>query len=149
MQVGILKDAYFVVPLKNESRIKISKVSMEGDIYQFLCFCFGLGPAPRIFAKLMKVSIALMRRLNVRLIIYLDDILILASTRTELKQARDTLIFLLLILLQQLSFLINLKKSEFQPVQKIQFLGINIDSRKMFKNLYLSVKECWKNQWSQ
>lgn len=41
--------------------------------------------------------------------------------------ARDTLIFLL----QNLGFLINEKKSQFQPVQQIEFLGVNVDSMKM------------------
>ena len=28
--------------------------------YKFLCLCFGLGPAPSIFTKLLKVTIALL-----------------------------------------------------------------------------------------
>lgn len=79
----------------------------------------------------MKVPIALLRRLNVRLIIFLDDILIFAFSVAELNQARDTLIFLL----QNLGFLINLKKSEFQPTQHIQFLGVEIDSVSMIVSL--------------
>jgi len=101
------------------------------DVYQFLCLCFGLGPAPRMFTKLLKVPIALMRRLNVRLIIYLDDILILACSPTELYLARDTMIYLL----QNLGFLINIKKSQFQATQKIQFLGVEINSLNMSLSL--------------
>ena len=35
-----------------------------GNLYKFLCLCFGLGPAPRIFTNLLKIYIALLRRLN-------------------------------------------------------------------------------------
>ena len=38
----------------------------EGNLYEFLCLCFGLGPAPLIFTKLMKIPISVLRKLNVR-----------------------------------------------------------------------------------
>jgi hypothetical protein len=68
-----LKDAYFLVPLHQSSQEKI-RFQWQGKIYQFLCLCFGLGPAPKVFTNILKVPIALMRQLNVRMIIFLDDI---------------------------------------------------------------------------
>ena len=65
-----------------------------------------------------------MRKLNVRLIIFLDDILLMAASVRGLTLARDTLIYLL----QNLGFLINIKKSVLQPCQTIQFLGTEINS---------------------
>ena len=41
----------------------------------------------------MKIPISVIGKWNVRLIIFLDDLLITASTKKELIQARDTLIF--------------------------------------------------------
>ena len=125
-----LKDAYFSVPLHAKSQ-KYVRFQWNKKIYQFLCLCFGLGPAPRVFTKLMKIPIAVLRRLNVRLIIFLDDILLMGASKQELIQARDTLIFLL----QSLGFLINIKKSELKPTQKIQFLGVEIDSSQMVISL--------------
>ena len=93
-------------------------------IYQFLCLCFGLGPTPRIFTKLLKVTISLRRKLNVWLIIFLDDILLMAASVKELTLARDTRIYLV----QNLGFLINIKKFVLQPCQTIQFLGMKINS---------------------
>ena len=61
-------------------------------------------PAPRIFTKLLKIPIYLLKKLNVSLI-FLEDILIMASSIQETTLARDTLIFLL----QGLGFLINIK----------------------------------------
>ena len=121
-----LKDAYFSVPLCMSSR-KFVRFAWSGNLYEFLCLCFGLGPAPRIFSKLLKVPIALLRRLNVRLVIYLDDIVLMGTTLEEILMSRNTLIFLL----QHLVFVINLKKSVLKPSQQIEFLGLKIDTYTM------------------
>ena len=80
-----LKDAYFSVPIDKSHRKYLRFVwegnlyeflclcfVWEGNLYEFLCLCFGLGLAPLIFTKLVKVAIALLCRLNIRLIIFLD-----------------------------------------------------------------------------
>ena len=97
----------------------------SGNLYEFLCLCFGLGPAPRIFTKLLKIPISILRRINIRMIIYLDDMLLLGQTMEETIMSRDTVIFLL----QLLGFVdLNLKKSIMTPTQKIEFLGLTVDS---------------------
>ena len=58
------------------------------------------------------------------IIIYVDDILIIGQTRKEVESTRDTLIYLL----QQLEFLLNLKKSVLHLCQVIEFLGIIVNS---------------------
>ena len=88
-----MKDAYFSVPLCNSSK-KYVRFQWSGKIYEFLCLCFGLGPAPRIFTKLLKVPISLLRRLNIVIVIYLD-MLMLSRSQEEVIIARDTVIFLL------------------------------------------------------
>ena len=50
-----LKDAYFSVPLNPESQ-KFVSFKWKDLIYQFLCLCFVLGPAPRIFFKVTEGS---------------------------------------------------------------------------------------------
>ena len=120
-----LKDAYFLVPLCMSSR-KCVRFGWLGNLYEFLCLCFGLGPAPRIFPKLLKVPIALLRRLNICLVIYLDGIVLMGRTE-EILMSRNTLIFLL----QHLGFVINLKKSVLTPSQQIEFLGLTIDTYTM------------------
>ena len=89
-----LKEAYFSVSLNKNSQ-KFVGFQWSGNLYEFLCLCFGLGPAPRILTKLLKVPIALLRQVNIRIIIYLDDMLLIGSTLPEILMARDTLIFLL------------------------------------------------------
>ena len=84
-----LKDAYFCVPLHKESR-KFVQFPWNGKLYEFLCLYFGLCPAPRIFTKLLNVPLAVLRRLNMLIIIYLDDMLIIGRTRKEVESTRDT-----------------------------------------------------------
>ena len=74
-----LKDAYFSVPLNPASR-KFMRLISSATLYEFLCLCFRLGPAPRIFAKLLKIPVSVLRRLNIRTIIYLDDMLMIGDT---------------------------------------------------------------------
>ena len=96
-------------------------------MYEFLCLAFGLGPAPRIFTKLMKVPVSLLRRLGIRLVIYLDDLLIIAPSKEEVGRVRDTVMFLIF----HLGLTINFKKSVLVPAQMMEFLGIIVDSRTM------------------
>ncbi|KZS06357.1 Uncharacterized protein APZ42_030220 [Daphnia magna] len=88
---------------------------------------FGLSPAPRIFTKLLKVVTAILRQQGLRLVIFLDDILILNSTeggvRNDLKTTLD--------LLQSLGFLVNWEKSVVAPSQIMEYLGMIVDSIKM------------------
>ena len=77
-----LKDAYFNVPLNRNSR-KFVRFQWKWTLYEFMSLCFRLGPAPRVFTKLFKISISLLRKINIRVIIYLDDMLILSHTRSS------------------------------------------------------------------
>ena len=125
-----LKDAYFCVPLHPEHR-KYIRFKWEGQLYEFFCSSFGLGSAPRIFTKLLRIPVAVLRMINIRIIVYLDDFLLMSQTIEDLEMARDTLIFLF----QQLGFVINLKKSVLTPTQLIEFLGLMIDSVTMSLSL--------------
>jgi hypothetical protein len=121
-----LKDAYFSVPLGMRSR-KLVRFVWKKKLYEFLCLAFGLGPAPRVFTKLMKVPVTLLRKLGIRLVIYLDDLLLIASSQKDLEMARDSAMFLF----HHLGLTINLKKSVLDPSQVLEFLGICINSIKM------------------
>ena len=117
------KYAYFSILLHPEC--KYVRFQWKGNLYQFLCLCFGLGTAPRIFTKLFKIPISILRRINIRLIIYLEDILIM--TLEEILMSRDTETFLL----QHLGFVINLQKSKLEPSTKLEFSWVEINSVNM------------------
>ena len=77
------------------------------------------------------MPISLIRRLNIRIIIYLDDILLLGRSIKEILIATDKVISLL----QHLGFVINLKKSILTPQQKGELLGLPVDSLNMSLSL--------------
>ena len=47
---------------------KYIRFQWEVNLYEFLCLCFGQGLAPLIFTKYLKIPIAFLRRINVRII---------------------------------------------------------------------------------
>lgn len=54
-----------------------------GDLYQFLCLCFGLMPASYVFSELLKVPIFFLHRIDTLSIIYLDDMLLKGRTAED------------------------------------------------------------------
>lgn len=55
----------------------------KGNQFEFLCLPFGLCSAPRVFTKIMKPVVSHFREKGKKMIIYLDDILILKSGYEE------------------------------------------------------------------
>ena len=83
---------------------------MGRKFIRILLLMFWPGSSPLILTKLLKIPIALLRRINVRVIIFLEDMLVTAQTLKQILQAKETLIFLL----QNLAF----KKSQLTPVKE-------------------------------
>ena len=118
-----LKDAYFTVPVAAEHQ-KYLRFVWKGEFFQYVCLPFGLCSAPRVFTKVLKPVVAWLRAQGIRLVIYLDDFLIMAESISLLLKH----LALVVNILRFLGFLVNEKKSVFIPSQKIEFLGIVIDS---------------------
>ena len=91
---GDLKDAYFTIPIYNVDQ-KYLRFLWEGNAYHVHCLPFGITVAPWVFTKLMKVPVSYLRRMRIRLIIYLDDILVMNQTKQgayeDGKKLRDVL----------------------------------------------------------
>ena len=121
-----LKDAYYSIPLDPKSR-RLMSFTWEGKTYEHLSLCFGLGPAPRIFTKITKVAVSILRKLGIRVVVYLDDFILMGQSLKEIQMARDTTLFLL----QNLGFLINFEKSVLEPTHTLEYLGIMINSLNM------------------
>ena len=68
-----------------------------------------------------------MNKHYIRIIVYLDDTLLMRRTLQEIMTARDTLI----LLLQNLGFIINLKKLILHPVKQLEFLGLQKNTEEM------------------
>lgn len=121
-----LKDAYLTVPIFAHHR-KFLRFKWGSDIFEFVSLHFGLSSAPWAFTKLLRVVIAHLRKLGLRLVIYLDDILVVASsplaTRLAVNQVRS--------LLESLGFVISVEKSVEDPVQALEYIGLFIDTLSM------------------
>ncbi|KAK3101403.1 hypothetical protein FSP39_003322 [Pinctada imbricata] len=107
-----LKDAYLTVSIAEEDR-QYLKFLWKDKVMQFSSLPFGIALAPRVFTKLMKVPMAILRRLGIRLIVYLDDILIMNQSLAELQSDLSTAVYLL----RGLGFIINAKKICFHPYE--------------------------------
>ena len=121
-----LKDAYFSVPISKEHR-KFLCFQFRDRFYQFNCLPFGLASAPWVFTKTLKPIAALGRELGIRLIVYIDDILLMAKTKEKARDQASGLIYLL----QCLGFTVNMKKTVLDPSQYLEFLGFMVDTTKM------------------
>ena len=95
--------------------------------YQFTCLPFGLSPSARLFTKTLKPVIAFLRSMGIRLLIFLDDILIMADSPERAAEHTQIVIRVL----ESLGFVIKRKKSVLKPTQAILFLGFIVNSVKM------------------
>ena len=118
-----LKDAYLCVPMAKQHQ-KYLKFRWGEKLYQFQCLPFGLASAPRDFTKVMKPIVGLLRGLGVRMVVYLDDILLINQDPEILQREGKTLCHLL----ERLGFIVNMKKSVLVPSQKVEFLGMMVDT---------------------
>ena len=53
-----------------------------------------LGPGPRIFPKLLKVTTTALGRINIKIIIYLNNMLLMGATMEQILLSKDTVISL-------------------------------------------------------
>ncbi len=125
-----LKDAYFHVSNLPRHR-PFLRFAFEGRAYQYKVLPFGLALSPRVFTKVVEGALVPMREQAVRILNYLDDWLILAQSREQLCEHRD----LVLSHLSQLGLQVNWEKSKLAPVQRISFLGMELDSVKQSARL--------------
>ena len=116
-----LQDAYLQVPVHHDSR-RFLRFVVDGKPFQFRVLCFGLTTAPQVFTRIMAPVSAILHRHGVRMLRYLDDWLILASSEIACLQSRDRL----LAVCTELGIQVNLTKSSLVPSQSIVYLGMEI-----------------------
>ena len=105
-----VQDAYLQVPVHHDSR-RYLRFVVAGKSYQFRVLCFGLTTAPQVFTRIMAPVSAILHRYGVRMLRYLDDWLILASTEIACIQSRDRL----LSICTELGIQVNLTKWSLVP----------------------------------
>ena len=94
------------------------------SIYEFICLPFGLSSAPRVFTKVMKPFVSAAHNRGIRLVICLDDIAIISSSRNLSSEGTAIIIQIL----KSLGFIVNKEKSMLVPSQKVESLGFVIGS---------------------
>ena len=99
----------------------------EGVKYECIGMPFGLAPAPRFATKLLAPVIRHLRRLGLRVPVYIDDIICLARSITRsiahTQVAVDTLHYL--------GFSVHPEKCNLIPLRSQEFLGTQVNSKKM------------------
>jgi hypothetical protein len=121
-----LQDAYSTVPIHDQHK-KYLRLQFQDKIYEFQCLPFGLSSAPRAFTRLLKPVVAVLRSSGIRIVIYLDDLLIMHQDRQHIVKIFN----MVLELLKNLAFLIKVEKCSLYPTQALVFLGALLDSKKL------------------
>ena len=82
-----------------------------------------LSSAPWVFTKTLRPVVTLLRELGLRMVVYIDDILVMAESEAQLKDHVRCLVYLL----ENLGYIINYKKSVLTPTKQLEFLGFILD----------------------
>ena len=118
-----LKDAYFSVPVFHPHR-KYLRFLWNFKRYEFTCLPFGYSFAPRVFTKIFKPVLAHFRFLGFRVIIFIDDLILIASSYYERLQQLEVLKQTLC----ELGFTVSVEESQLVPINEILYLGFIINS---------------------
>ena len=114
-----LTDAYYTVKLHQDSR-KYCRFIIDGVIYEYVALPMGLTCSARIFTRVALFIGAKLRMQGVRIIMYIDDLLIIASSMDLCLHH----VSLLLKAISDFGFLLNEKKSCLEPAQIFTYLGL-------------------------
>ena len=118
-----LKDAYFSCPIAKSDR-RFFRFTFEGKLYEFVCLPQGYTDAPRVFTKITKPLLALLRRYGFVSSIYIDDLLLIGENNEEIRDNVKCTIELF----DKAGFTIHPEKSIIQGNTIITYLGFIIDS---------------------
>ena len=125
-----LQDAYLHVPIVKHHCQFLCFV-WHNVPYQWRVLPFGLATAPQVFTSLTKPILFLCCCKGLRIVIYLDDILVLVCSKWAGKRAR----LFLCSLLVHLGLHINFSKSDLCLSQSFTFLGLCWDTVHMSVSL--------------
>ena len=121
-----LKDAYFHIPIVERHR-KYLRFAFQNKSYEFCVLPFGLSLAPKVFSMTLDRALAPLRSRGIRVLSYLDDLLILADKRERAEVDTRTVISHL----HDLGFVLKWGKSALTPSQNTTYLGLELDSVSM------------------
>ena len=112
-----IKNGFHHIPVHSDHR-KFLGIHWKGHWYQWTVLPFGFNGSPYFFCKTLRPVIQHLRQQGLRLVVYVDDILLMAPP-SEIENHRQ----LLLDMLTRLGWLINWEKSSLQPAPRKEFIG--------------------------
>ena len=118
-----LRDAYLHVPMHPDSR-RFLRFMFNGNCYEFKVLPFGLSSAPQVFTRVMAQAGRWLHLQSVRILLYLDDWLVLSYSEAHARQCTAMTLRLCL----DLGIVVNLPKSDLLPSRKATYLGMDIDT---------------------
>ena len=125
------KDAYYSLLVHSDHR-KYLRFEFEGQLYQFRVLPNGLACGPRLFTKIMKVPLSILRQTHgITISGYLDDTISIEDTPAISDRAMN----IAADLLQDLGFMINIPKSVPKGTWELDHLGFLINSHTMLVTL--------------
>ncbi|KAM9985606.1 hypothetical protein ACTFIZ_000243 [Dictyostelium cf. discoideum] len=125
-----IKKAYLHVLVDPQYR-DLFRFVWEGAHYRWKTMPFGLSTAPRIFTMLLRPVLRMLIDINVSVIAYLDDLLIVSSTKEEcLSNLKKTM-----ELLVKLGFKLNLEKNQLNQLHFSDYKSIHCCSPRKLAGL--------------
>ena len=121
-----LRDSYFHVSVHTRHR-RFLRFIWKEQTYRYTALPFGLSTSPFCFTKVTRPMVQYLRSQGVRVVFYLEDVLLLAHTRRGAQENKRRVVHLL----GKLSFSLNHEKSDFVPRQSFSYLGLQWDTRSM------------------
>lgn len=112
-----LKDGFFHIPVHKDYRTYLG-FEWDNRFYVWNVLPFGLQSSPYFFCKVVRPVVEYLRTQGIRLLAYVDDILICAND-SDISKHSDTV----LQTLKSLGFKVNLEKSSLDPENSKDFLG--------------------------
>ena len=98
--------------------------TFDGAKYECMAMPFDLAPAPQIATKFLQPAIRHLRRLRIRCVVYIDNIILMARIKAE--SVRHTQIAV--NLLHSLGFGVHPNKIVAVPTHSLEFLGLQVNT---------------------
>ena len=115
-----VKDGFFHIPIEKQSQ-RLFGIFWKSKYYVYKSLPFGYSWSPYYFHKCFRPVLQRLRELGVRLVTFVDDILIMASKSDIAGHTQ-----MVLDALSELGWRVNLEKSQLDPAQEVTFIGYSI-----------------------
>lgn len=117
-----LKDGFHHIPVHKDHQLLLG-FKFKSIYYTWSVLPFGHNCSPYYFTKILRPVVTYLRSVGLRIVLYVDDFILFARDDT-VHSHKVTL----LTLLEDLGWVVNVKKSSLEPSLKKEFIGYLIDN---------------------